>query len=165
MTWTSFLKPGATSSLRQRRNLKPRNHAASMSERFEIIVQGESDDRGETIRGIRAMLKRLGRNYGLRVCHLPANQRKKRRRKRRSELLTAGNGTQMVTQYNRSSKPQSHPGGLHRSPAQVNAPRHSERFGIAVELADWHLRRFLAGKPMDAEIVAFQCHERIGGTA
>lgn len=47
-----------------------------MSDRFEIIVQGESDDRGETIRGIRALLKRLGRNYGLRcVTCKPINEK------------------------------------------------------------------------------------------
>lgn len=34
--------------------------------RFLIVVSGDSQDRDETIRGIRQLLKRLGRNFGLR---------------------------------------------------------------------------------------------------
>ena len=43
---------------------------------FEIVVKGESDDPDETVRAIRALLKRLGRNYGLRcvICK-PINEK------------------------------------------------------------------------------------------
>ena len=61
--------------------------------RFEIIVVGESNDYDETVRGIRALLKRLGRTYRLRcvTCRpIPTAQEK-------SDAATSLNGMQKQT--------------------------------------------------------------------